>query len=112
MPGLLLALSLAIEIAFAILAIRTVVSWLLQPDLRRGYLALALGSLAVLILLSPTLTGVGAGSQAVTDVAAALFLASGYGLLMFRNSFIPFATVPRGALTVPLGIVDLAPEDN
>ena len=107
MPGFLLALSLAIEIAFAILAIRTVVSWLLQPDLRRGYLALALGSLAVLILLSPTLTGVGAGSQAVTDVAAALFLASGYGLLMFRDSFIPFATVTRRALTVALVIVGL-----
>jgi signal transduction histidine kinase len=107
MPGLLLALSLAIEIAFAILAIRTVLSWLLQPDLRRGYLALALGSLAVLILLSPTLTGVGAGSQALTDVAAALFLASGYGLLMFRDSFIPFATVTRRALTVALVIVGL-----
>jgi signal transduction histidine kinase len=107
MPELLLALSLAIEIAFAILAIRTAVSWTLQPDRRHGYLALALGSLAVLILLAPAMSGAGAASQLVTDAGAALFLASGYGLLMFRDSFIPYATVTRRALTAALVVAGL-----
>jgi signal transduction histidine kinase len=107
MPGLLLVLSLAIEIAFAILAIRTVVSWLLRPDRRRGYLALALGSLAVLILVSPALGGSGGASQLFTDLAAVLFLASGYGLVMFRDSFIPYATLTRRALAAALVLVGL-----
>jgi len=107
MPELLLALALAIEIAFAILAIRTAVSWTLQPDRRHGYLALALGSLAVLILLAPAMGGAGAAPQLVTDVGAALFLASGYGLLMFRDSFIPYATVTRRALTAALVVAGL-----
>src|SRR5712692_1953462 len=107
MPELLLALALAIEIAFAILAIRTAVSWTLQPDHRHGYLALALGSLAVLILLAPAMGGAGAAPQLDTDVGAALFLASGYGLLMFRDSFIPYATVTRRALTAALVVAGL-----
>src|SRR4029077_5728941 len=107
MSELLLVLSLAIEIAFAILAIRTAVSWMLQPDRRHGYLALALGSLAVLILLSPAMSGGSAASQLVTDVGAALFLASGYGLLMFRDSFIPYEKLTRRALAAAIVLVGL-----
>jgi signal transduction histidine kinase len=107
MPELLLVLSLAIEIAFAILAIRTVVSWTVQPDRRHGYLALALGSLAVLILIAPAMGGAGAGSQLATDIGAALFLSSGYGLLMFRDSFIPYAVLTRRALTAALVVAGL-----
>jgi signal transduction histidine kinase len=107
MPELLLVLSLAIEVAFAILAIRTVVSWTLQPDRRHGYLALALGSLAVLILVAPAMGGAGAGSQLATDIGAALFLSSGYGLLMFRDSFIPYARLTRRALTAALVVAGL-----
>jgi len=107
MSELLLVLSLAIEIAFAILAIRTAVSWTLHPDRRHGYLALALGSLAVLILLAPAMGGASAGSQVVTDIGVALFLASGYGLLMFRDSFLPYAALTRRALTAALVVVGL-----
>jgi signal transduction histidine kinase len=107
MPELLLVLALAIEVAFAILAIRTVVSWTLQPDRRHGYLALALGSLAVLILVAPAMGGATAGSQLATDIGAALFLSSGYGLLMFRDSFIPYATLTRRALTAALVVAGL-----
>ena len=90
MPEVLLLLQLAIQVAFALLAIRTVVSWVRQSDRRHGNLALALGSLAILILISPLLGGAGRGSQVVTDVALVMFLISGYGLVMFRDSFVPF----------------------
>ncbi|TMG30569.1 MAG: hypothetical protein E6H95_03640 [Chloroflexi bacterium] len=103
MPEVLLVLQLAIEVAFALLAIRTVVSWVRQPDRRHGNLALALGSLAILILISPLLVGTGATVQLLTDVALVMFLISGYGLLMFRDSFVPFS--PRTNLLITAGIV-------
>ena len=88
MPDLLLVLQLAIDVAFAILAIRTVASWTRQPDRRHGNLAVALGSLALLTLLAPALAGPGPTAQLLTDIGVVLFLASGYGLLMFRDSFV------------------------
>ena len=103
MPEVLLVLQLAIEVAFALLAIRTVMSWVRQPDWRHGNLALALGSLAILILVSPLLGGTGATAQLLTDLALVMFLISGYGLLMFRDSFVPFR--PRTNLLITAGIV-------
>jgi len=102
-PEVLLVLQLAIEVAFALLAIRTVMSWVRQPDWRHGNLALALGSLAILILVSPLLGGTGATAQLLTDLALVMFLISGYGLLMFRDSFVPFR--PRTNLLITAGIV-------
>src|SRR3982074_1900098 len=55
MSDLLLVLQLAIAVAFGLLAVRTAVSWIRQPDRRHGYLALALGSPALLIVIPPTL---------------------------------------------------------
>jgi len=92
MPDVLLILAIAIEVAFSLLAIRTIVSWIHQPDRRHRSLALALGSLAVLILVSPAFGGAGIASQVVTDLGAVLFLVSGYGLVMFRDSFFPYST--------------------
>src|SRR6266516_1438225 len=90
MPEVLLLLELAISVAFAILAVRTVASWSRQPDRRHGNLAIALGSLAILILMAPALGGSGPTAQALNDITLVLFLVSGYGLLMFRDSFVPF----------------------
>src|SRR5437879_6823243 len=78
-------------------------SWVRQPDRRHGNLALALGSLAILILVSPLLGGTGATAQLLTDLALVMFLISGYGLLMFRDSFVPFR--PRTNLLITAGIV-------
>ena len=102
-PEVLLVLQLAIEVAFALLAIRTIVSWVQNPDRRHGHLAVALGSLAVLILISSQFGSPGPTRQIVTDVGVVLFLASGYGLLMFRDSFVPFR--PLTARLVTAGIV-------
>jgi signal transduction histidine kinase len=106
-----LVLQLAIEAAFAILAIRTAVSWARQPDRRHGNLAIALGSLALLILIAPVLGGSGETGQLVTDLAAVLFLISGYGLFTFRDSFVPVRPPVVRLVTiliVVIGLVDIA----
>src|SRR5438034_420594 len=100
MAEVLLVLLLAIEIAFAVLAIRTVAAWIHQPDRRHGNLAIAIGSLAIVMLLAPSLTGTGANTQLLTDLAAVIFLVSGYGLLMFRDSFVPFGVAKTRLVTL------------
>jgi signal transduction histidine kinase len=103
-----IVLGLVIELAFALLAIRTFVSWVQQPDWRRGYLAIALGSLSILILISPLIsTSTGFTSQAITDIAVLLFLGSGYGLLMFRDSFVPYRPGPIRIITGAMVVVGI-----
>ena len=111
MAEVLLVLQLAIEIAFALLAIRTVAAWVHQPERRHGNLAIALGSLAVVMLLSPLLSGVRTNGQVITDLAVVAFLVSGYGLLMFRSTFVPFGAARTRlvtALIVAIGVFDIA----
>jgi signal transduction histidine kinase len=105
MTELLLVLQLAIALCFGALAVRSAVSWIRETDRRNGYLALALVSLALLILTAPVLEGGDVEPQALTDVALVLFLFSGYALLMFRDSFLPFARRTRWAITVALALV-------
>src|SRR5712692_1015407 len=111
MPLLLLVLQLAIELAFSLLAIRTIASWVRHPARRHGHLGIALGSLAILVLLGPSVGGTGTAAQVLTDVAIVLFLLSGYGLLMFRNSFVPFGTWTSRLITaaiVGVGVLAIA----
>ena len=103
MREVLLAFGLAIDVAFSILAIRTALSWIRQPDRRHGHLALALGSLALLILLSPAL----GEAQVLTDIAIVLFLLSGYGLVMFRDSFLPLGKTVHRIITASIVIAGL-----
>src|SRR2546423_2929420 len=107
MPEVLFVFQVAIEAAFALLAIRTVVSWVQHPDRRHANLAIALGSLAVLILLAPALDRDGPTGQFLTDLALVLFLISGYGLLMFRTSFVPFRPLTPRLLTAAIALVGL-----
>ena len=107
----ILILSVAIEVAFAVLAIRTIVSWVRQPDRRHGNLALAMSALAITMLVAPVLGGDGVNGQLVTDVAAVVFLVSGYGLLTFRDSFVPFRPATMRLITlaiVVIGVLDIA----
>ena len=78
MTQALFILQLAIQVAFALLAIRTVVSWVRQPDARHGNLALALTALTLVIVLSSLFggsgveaagTGVGAGTAASAGIS-------------------------------------------
>jgi signal transduction histidine kinase len=105
MTELLLVLQVAIALAFGALAVRSAASWIRERDRRHGYLALAMGPLALLILIAPALGGGGAESLVLTDLALVLFLFSGYALLMFRDAFLPFARVTHWAITATLGLI-------
>jgi signal transduction histidine kinase len=105
MAELLLVLQLAVAVAFGALAIRSAASWIQQSDRRHGYLALALGSLTLVILISPLLGGRGPEAQVLTDMALVLFLVSGYALLMFRDSFVPFSSRTRVLIPAVIGLV-------
>ena len=105
MADLLVVLSLAIEIAFAALALRTALSWAREPDRRHAYLAIGLLALALDILISPAIYSQGFAGQLATDAGVVLFLLSGYGLLMFRDSFVPFSRRTRNAITAVIALV-------
>ena len=113
MASVFSVLQLVIEAAFAILAIRTIVAWTRHPDRRYGNLSLALGALAALVLASPELGVRRPYEQLVTDAFIVAFLISGYGLVMFRDSFVPFGVTLRRAITVTIvaiGILAIAVE--
>jgi signal transduction histidine kinase len=105
MTELLLVLQLAIALAFGALAVRSAASWFQDLDRRHGDLALAMGSLALLILIAPLLAGGGDAPQLLTDLALILFLFSGYALLMFRDSFLPFAPRTHWAIIAGLALI-------
>jgi len=113
MTELLLVLQLAVALAFGALAVRSTASWIRQTDRSHGYLALAQGSLSLVILISPLLGGSGVEPQALTDMALVLFLISGYALLMFRDTFVPFSHRTRrliAAVIVLVGALGIAVE--
>ena len=105
MTELLLVLQLAVAFAFGALAVRSTASWIQQTNRHHGYLALALGSLTLVILISPVLGGGGPEAQALTDMALILFLLSGYALLMFRDSFVPYSTRARRLIAAAIVLV-------
>jgi signal transduction histidine kinase len=104
---LLPVLGIAIQVVFVLLALATMADWLRHQDRRRGYLVLALGSLAGVVVVSPALSVRGALGQLITDVTLVLFLLSGYGLLMFRDSFVPLRRNTRRAVTAAIVAVGL-----
>src|SRR6266581_1392196 len=108
---------IAIEIAFVLLTVAVLVDWVQHRDLRHGYLALAFGSLTLLILIAPSLGPAGGYGDGATDTALALFLLSGFALLMFRDSFLPMGRAVRIAVALvitavlALGIAAQLPAD-
>jgi signal transduction histidine kinase len=103
MAELLLVLGIAIDLTFSILAIRTALAWIHQPDRRHGHLALALSSLALVILISPLL----GRAQILTDIGVVLFLLSGYGLVMFRDSFLPLGRILHPIVTASIVVAGI-----
>ncbi len=78
MSVVLAVLPLAIEIAFVLLAVAMLADWLSHRERRRGYLALAFGSLTLLVLIAPSLSDSGPYGRLLTDAAILLFLLSGW----------------------------------
>lgn len=105
MSDLLLVLQVAVQAAFVLLAVSTLADWLRHRDGRRSYLALAFGSLATLVVLSPAFGTSGALGRALTDAGLVIFLLSGYALLIFRD----LHPLGRGTRrTISIGIVVVA----
>src|SRR5260370_7974493 len=96
---------LAIEVAFVLLSVAMLADWLGHRERRRGYLALAFGSLTLLVLLAPSLSQDGTYGPLLTDVGVLLFLFSGWALLMFRDSFMPLGSRTRAWVAVVLVLV-------
>src|SRR5258708_38833604 len=69
--------------------------WLSHRERRRGYLALAFGSLTLLVLIAPSLSESVPYGRLLIDLGILLFLLSGWALLMFRDSFMPLGTGTR-----------------
>src|SRR2546428_6597566 len=96
---------LAIEVAFVLLSVAMLADWLGHRERRRGYLALAFGSLTLLVLVAPSLSQVGMYGPFLTDAGVLLFLFSGWALLMFRDSFIPLRSRTRAWVAVVVLLV-------
>ena len=106
--GAIAALAVLIEIAFVLLSLIVLLDWLRRPEPRRGFLALAFGSLAILILIAPGLGEPSPFAELAIDIALFLFLTSGYALLRFRDSFIPLGARVRTAATLILVLILVA----
>src|ERR1700737_4739046 len=100
----------AVSLSFLALGMFTIVDWLRHRERSRGYLALALATLGVTSVVGQlnTLTGHRL-DPALGDLALALFMASGYALLLFRDSFIPLSRrLQVGALVLTLAATAFA----
>src|SRR5260370_36640331 len=100
---------LAIEVAFVLLSVAMLADWLGHRERRRGYLALAFGSLTLLVLVAPSLSQDGTYRPFLTDAGVLLFLFSGWALLMLRDSFIPLRSRTRAWVEVVLELVAALP---
>jgi len=100
----------AVSLSFLALGMFTIVDWLRHRERSRGYLALALATLGVTSVVGQlnTLTGHRL-DPALGDLALALFMASGYALLLFRDSFIPLSRrLQVGALVLTVAATAFA----
>jgi signal transduction histidine kinase len=99
--GALTTLQWLVTVGFVFLGLRSLSDWLRHGGERRSYLAAALGLLAV-VSLSGRINAATGGqfSHLTTPVAVVLFMASGYGLLLFRGTFIPLRRSTRVLVAV------------
>ena len=106
MTEVLQVLAYAVSLAFILLGVLTLRYYLRHRERSRGFLALAIGLLAVTSVLGQVqaLTGNALG-VAGQDLSVVVFLASGYALLLFRSSFIRLS---RRAQWIALAAVILA----
>ncbi len=105
MAALSQSLSVAVQVAFVLLALATLADWIRRRDRQRTFLVLALISLSVLVLIGPITSAVRLPTQVETDFAIVDFLLSGYFLLLFRDSLVPLGTTPKWVITAGLALV-------
>jgi signal transduction histidine kinase len=106
MSEALQVLSSAVSLAFIVLGLLTLRYYLSHRERSRGFLALAIGLLAITSVLGQVQTVSGNALGVVgQDLSVVVFLASGYALLLFRSSFIRLS---RQARWIALAAVILA----
>ncbi len=106
MTEVLQILTYTVSLAFLLLGLLTLRDYLRHRERSRGFLALAIGLLAVTNILGAIQTFSGnALGVAGQDLSVLVFLASGYALLLFRGSFIRLS--PR-ARWIALAVAILA----
>src|SRR5438105_11666351 len=99
----------AVSLSFLALGVITVVDWLRDQGRSRGYLALALATLGLTSVLAQLNALTGYRIPAVGGLTLILFMASGYSLLLFRNSLIPLSRSLRvGALVLTVAATAFA----
>jgi signal transduction histidine kinase len=101
-------LTVAIQLAFFLLAVGTLADWVRHRDRQRTYLVLALLFLTLLVMISPIDSVLHLPAQVVTDAGLVVFLLSGYFLLLFRDSLIPLGISARRVVTVGVAVVAVA----
>ncbi|HVH65744.1 MAG TPA: HAMP domain-containing sensor histidine kinase [Candidatus Acidoferrum sp.] len=100
----------AVSLSFFALGLFTVVEWLRHRERSRGYLALALATLGLVSVIGQLnqLLNDRQGPW-ITVLSLVLLMASGYALLLFRDSFIPLSPPIRiGALMACVIVIVLA----
>jgi signal transduction histidine kinase len=99
-----------VSLSFLGLGLLTVVDWLRHRERSRGYLALALATLGLTGVVGQlnTVSGYQLG-QWLEDLTLVFFMTSAYGLLLFRDSFLPLGRQVRvGALVLVIASTALA----
>ncbi|HEY8761578.1 MAG TPA: HAMP domain-containing sensor histidine kinase [Candidatus Dormibacteraeota bacterium] len=108
MAEALQTLTYAVSLAFILLGVLTLRDYLRHRERSRGFLALAIGLLAITNALGEiaTLTGNALGLIG-RDLGVLVFLASGYALLLFRGSFIRLSPRARWIALVAVVLAGL-----
>ncbi|HEX6487402.1 MAG TPA: ATP-binding protein [Candidatus Dormibacteraeota bacterium] len=104
------ALQLVSAIAFGLVGIAAIVDWARRRGLTRASLAIALGGLGAVSVISQITQHYPQLQLPTSFVTIPLFLASGYGLLLLRNQLIPYRRwifIGATALVVLTGVVTL-----
>jgi len=93
-------LQYAVSAGFVAISVIVLIDWLRYRERSRGYLALAIGLLGVTSLLGRIIPVAGPTFGSVLSALSLVaFMASGYMLLVFRDSFVPLTSRLRyGAL--------------
>jgi signal transduction histidine kinase len=105
---LLQVLSLISMSAFLLIAALAVRDWLRTRDAGRGWLALAIGSLAVVSAGGQLAKLVHQATWVTSDVTLAVFMLAGLALLLFRDTVIPLGRRLRAAAVVITVLVTVA----
>jgi signal transduction histidine kinase len=107
-------LQYGVAAGFVAVGILTLFDWLREREPARGFLAVAIGMLAVVAAVG-RVQDVAGQLPALRVVALIAFLASGYGLLRFRGCFIPLGSTAHRlalaafALAALLGTASILP---